>query len=231
MEYIFNESLFDGSVEALSILCWLLPSIAAVLLWNRKRSFPQKAVIWFSFGAFALEYFSSNRDLTEAVSNGTNSPFYHVGTVLLFWLLGRIYYASFSKIWQQRWRRYVLPGFTLFALVNAVWLDGFMNFPSLSIGLYSFTGILLPLLFMLTTLRTLAIPRLDKDPLFIAASGLLIYYSGNFLLWLFLSYINFDYEFFLSIYRVNSVLTILLNLFLMYAVIVPVSLQPKSLNP
>lgn len=230
MDYIFNKYLFDGSFSATTIFLWLSALVIVLITWKRKRSMVQKSVLWFVSAAFLLEYISSNRDLTGVISEGNNSPFYHIGVFFLFWLMSRIYYPAFGDLLRKRWKRFVLPGFVVFAIINAIWLDGFMNFPSLSIGLYSLTGIILPIFYMLKILRTLAIPRLDQDPLFIAASGLLIYFSGNFLLWLFLSYINFDYDFFYSIYRVNSVLTILLNVFLAYAVIIPVETLTKPFS-
>ncbi|MFT7120439.1 MAG: hypothetical protein ACJAZ9_000612 [Neolewinella sp.] len=64
------------------------------------------------------------------------------------------------------------------------------------------------------------VESLDRDPLFIVAAGVLIYFSGNFLLWIFLTYINFDRSFFYSIYNINSVLCLVLNLFLAGALLI-----------
>lgn len=225
MEYLLNQHLFTGKFENLGILAWLLPLLAGLFTWRRDRTYAQQAILWFAGGSLLLEYLSSNRDLTAVVSGGNNSPFFHLGVPILFWLMSRLYASGLGAWFPQRVYSFILIGFALFAVINAVWLDGFMSFPSLTVGVYSLFGILLPIVYMLTILRSLIVLRLDRDPLFIAASGMLIYFSGNFLLWIFLSYIIFDYDFFYSIYRVNTVLSILLNLFLMGAILLRIEPQ------
>lgn len=225
MEYLLNQYLFDGEFQSFGSLAWLFPLLAGLFTWRRLRTYVQRAVIGFAAGSFLLEYLSTNRDLTAAISGSNNSPFYHIGLPILFWLMSRLYIPEIGDWLSNRRYSIVLTGFGLFVVINALWGDGFMNFPSLSVGVYSLIGILLPIIYMLELLTSLAIPRLDRDPLFIAASGMLIYFSGNFLLWIFLSYINFEYDFFHSIYRVNTVLSILLNLFLTGVILLRVENQ------
>lgn len=228
MDYVFNRHLFSLKYESIGGLIWILPLLIALFTYYRERSEVQKAVIHFVAGSFLLEYISTNRDLTEAISNTNNAPIYHIGVPILFWLMSRIYLKAFNQWLSRRLYLIILSGFIGFVTVNAIWGDGFTNFPSLAIGVYSLFGILLPIMYMLGILRSLEVPRLDQDPLFITAAGMLIYFSGNFLLWLFFSYIDFDYIFFLSIYRVNTVLAILLNLFLIGAILVRT--KPKKIN-
>lgn len=223
-DYIFNRHFYAGQFEDIGSIIWILPLLIALFTYFRRRSRVQNAVVSFAAGSFLLEYISTNRDLTEAISNHNNSPIYHIGVPILFWLMSRIYLKVFNQ-WLPRWLYLaIIAGFALFSVANAIWGDGFTRFPSLTIGAYSLFGMLFPITYMLRLLQSLEVPRLDQDPLFIAATGMLIYFSGNFLLWLFFSYINFDYDFFHSIYRVNTVLAVLLNLFLTGAIL----LSPKT---
>ena len=220
IDYFLNEEIFQRGFQSVASLVWSLPLVVFFLFKKTTLSYAQKATLWFAAGALLLEYVSTDKEITQAISGNTNFPFYHVGTPVLFWLIMRIFTPIFGEGKWKPWYYFTLISFLSIAVINAFYLDGIMNFPNLTIGLYSLTGIVLPIVYMLILLRRLNIARLDRSPLFIAAAGMLIYFSGNFLLWLFLTYFNEDIVVFDAIYRVNGVLTILLNLFFTYAIII-----------
>lgn len=158
-----------------------------------------------------MEHVSTDIDLKHLFSPGTNSPWYHLGVPVLFFLLTRFYrvYLGGKPGYFLEW---VLPiVFSLLVIVLAINDEGFYKFPSIPIGIYSLTGMILSGGYFIYLLRSLAVKRLELDPLFWASTGFLLYYSGNFLLWLGLTFLTYDRNFFFSVYRINGALTILLN--------------------
>ncbi|WP_020569963.1 hypothetical protein [Neolewinella persica] len=167
-----------------------------------------------------MEHISTDPDLKYLFSPGTNSPWYHLGVPLLFFLLTR-FYRVYLKGRSGYYLEWLLPAmFTLLVIGLAIYDDGFYKFPSIPVGLYSLTGIILSGGYFIYLLRSLAVKRLELDPLFWASTGFLLYYSGNFLLWLGLNFLTYDRNFFDSIYRINGSLTILLNCLFVLALLI-----------
>jgi len=158
-----------------------------------------------------MEHVSTNPDLKNIFYPGTNSPWYHLGVPVLFFLLTR-FYRVYLKGKSGYFLQWILPAaFSSLVIALAVYDEGFYKFPSIPIGIYSVTGMILSGGYFVYLLRSLAIKRLELDPLFWVSTGFLLYYSGNFLLWLGLTFLTYDRNFFYSIYRINGSLTILLN--------------------
>lgn len=221
MKYLINEFFFEWRFSNLAAYTYCLPVLVALLSNGLPAASVRRHIVYFVTFAVLLEYFSTNRTLTADFFDKTNSPFYHVGTLILLGLLFAIYRQHLLVMAGKRVFWSLLTALWAVCTWNMIWGDGIMNFPSLSAGLYSLTGILLGISYLYRLMMTMEVARLEKDPLFLTTTGFLIYYSGNLLLWIFLTYFNtLSHQEFYSIYRVNGALTIFLNLMLTLAVLV-----------
>jgi hypothetical protein len=210
IKYFYNQRFEDFDFAIFSILTWLVPFFVG-LLSRRFQLREHRVIIAFTGFSFLLEHVSTNPDLKYLFYPATNSPWYHLGVPVLFFLLTR-FYRVYLKGKPGYFLQWVLPAvFSLLVIWLAVYDEGFHKFPSIPIGLYSLTGMILSGGYFVYLLRSLAVKRLELDPLFWVSTGFLLYYSGNFLLWLGLTFLTYDRNFFYSIYRINGGLTILLN--------------------
>ncbi len=149
----------------------------------------------------------------------TNYPWYHLLTPGLFLLMTRFFtdYLRERDLDRLTW---MLPAvYAVLVLLNAIWGDGFYTFPSGVVALYSLTGIVLAIGYFAHLLQSPEELYLERRPMFWIAAGLLIYFAGNFLLWLGLNELAGDAEVFHRIYAINRVSTILLNLTLSIALL------------
>jgi hypothetical protein len=220
MDYLINESLGKWQFSHLGIYSWLIPVAVVLLIRKERLDSLSKRILIFAVFSLLLEYFSTNQIILNDLFNGTNSPFYHVAVPIYFLLLVSIFYSYLLQIFRRNTIKLISLAFVLFCLGNSILGEGILSFPSFSIGVYSLLSIMLAIGYLFFLLQTMIVESLDRDPLFIVAAGVLIYFSGNFLLWIFLTYINFDRSFFYSIYNINSVLCLVLNLFLAGALLI-----------
>lgn len=165
-----------------------------------------------------MEHITWDADLKYLISADTNVSWYHLLLPPLYLLMTR-FFADYLKSSKYYWLPWALPvAFTLLVVLNALWGDGFWGFPGKVVGLYSLTGIILCIGYFIHTLQALTVPRLELQPMFWISAGLLIYFASNLLLWVGMSFIRYDAEFFSSVYRINGAVTILLNLFFTIAI-------------
>lgn len=213
------------------MLSWGIVPIVYLFVPRRKINTTKFRLLLFASYSFLMEYFCSNEDLLNDFLQGTNFPAYHVGTIILILLLGWIFSDHLKELLPPAFLILAAGAAVLFGVWNAVWGEGIMAFPNASIILYSLLGILLPISYLLVLLRTLAVERLEENTLFVAAVGLLIYYSGNFLMWLFFTFYLDNYEIYQSISRVSHVLTIIVVLFITSAILItPGTVKPQPVN-
>ncbi|TXF91629.1 hypothetical protein FUA23_00140 [Neolewinella aurantiaca] len=128
--------------------------------------------------------------------------------------------------------RWLLPlAFLILVILNIISEGGLEVFPSKIVGLYSIAGIILSVGYFLYLLRTLTDYYIERKPMFWVSSGLLIYFAGNFLLWIGLNFITYDRDFFYSIYRINSIVTVLLYVFFTIAIFLNPHDENKHRSP
>ena len=146
-----------------------------------------------------------------------NLPGAHLYTLVQFSLVLWIY----QELLVEQTRPWLFPTllvvFFSFVVWNGLYLDEFRNFNPHARGLQAV--ILLPLIlsYFYQLLRSLQIPRLEKEPLFWASAGFTIYFSGSLLIFLLSNYLLEAPETLRALYAVHSLLNILLNLFLVPA--------------
>jgi len=224
-ELVYNPRFWETGGNLVAGMSWFLPLIVGFLLsWHYNRE--QRKLLSFVGFSLIMEYVSSHPATVHLFAENTNSPWYHLGTPILFWLVWRIFQDYLSRL-LPTWLLYGIPLLVLlFAVWNAVWGNGFSQLPVYSIGLYSFTGIAIVIGYFGYLLYTLSVPRLEYEPLFWIAAALLVYFSGNCLLWLAITVVRDDRDVFFSIYRINGVLTLLMNIVFCYALY----LRPRTNN-
>lgn len=210
IKYFYNESIWPLDLFNISLLSWLLPLVFALLFkrWKRRE---HRNIIAFAGFALLLEHVSTDVDIKNLFIEGTNTPWYHLGIPVLFFLMTR-FFSVYLAGKKGHYLNIVLPSFFLvISIFAAVYNGGFYRFPTLTIGLYSLSGIILSIGYFIHLLRTLSVERMENEPRFWLSTGLLLYYSANFLLWTGLTFLDYDRDFFYSIYRINAGMTILLN--------------------
>ncbi|MEL7161153.1 MAG: hypothetical protein AAFN92_10380, partial [Bacteroidota bacterium] len=154
---------------------------------------------------------------------GTNSGWYHLLTPLLFWFMCRLQLGQVA-VAQRYLLQWVVPGiFALICLLNVLFITEFSRFPTVPVGVYAITGILLAIGYFLYLLRTPKTEYLEREPMFWVSTGMLVYYSANFLMWSALTFITYERFFFYSIYRVNTFATLFLNVLFSVAILLPKS--------
>lgn len=212
-KYLYNEQVWgvlEWKLRHYSQLFWVLPLLVA-LVFGRWKTRTQRAIILFSFTVAFLEHYSTDTDWQMLFNHVGTSPLYHIYSpifvLMLFYLFSK---ALFIGKHLLKW--WVVPVlFVVFAVANALWLDGFYNFPSNTAVAYSVFGISLSIGYFVKTINALEVAYLEREPMFWVSSGMLLYFSGSFLFWVCLNFLTYDVDFFFSIYAVNGWLAILLS--------------------
>ena len=210
----------------------LLPILVAVLTRHYKKPVHLKIILFSGF-SLIMEHLSTDDDTKNLFNENTNSPWYHLLTPLLFLLLTR-FFSEYLDRGKHKYLAWFLPlMFLVLVILNAFAEGGLSGFPSKIIGLYSILGIVLSVGYFLHLLGSLSDYYIEKRPMFWVSSGLLVYFAGNFLLWIGLNYLNYDTGFFYSIYRINSILTFFLYSFFTIAICLDLKTDlntPTNLN-
>lgn len=219
--YLYNEEFFQWrkDIFLFSDLFWAVTLVVGLVL--RRWRFPvHRRMLLFVGYSLLMEYVTSDMDWKLLFSTRGNSPLYHLFTPGLFWIL-TLQFTTTLFTGRLKPLRWVLPtAFLVLSVLNALLINGFYQFPSLTASLYAFTGITLCIGYLLHLLHTLTVERLELDPFFWFASGGLIYYSGTLLFLASVEYINYEKQFFASLFSVLRLLTILFNLALITALII-----------
>lgn len=83
----------------------------------------------------------------------------------------------------------LLAGFGVFAVANLLWMQGWNQFNSWTMGLQCLLLTLIVLLYLYGVFREGKVMRLERYPMFWVASGVLIYFAGNLFLFIFINYV------------------------------------------
>jgi hypothetical protein len=225
-EYLYHEEFWTWKLEIthLGLQSWLIPLFAS--LFVKKWTPVHLRILTFVVFSILMEHLSTDHQIEDFFHETSNAPWYHLLVPILFLLMSNLF-LPYLITGRYSWLRWSLPlAFFLIALPGIFDEVDFYEFPGLTVGLYSILGILIILTYFFYLLDSLTAIYLERLPMFWVASGLLIYLSGNFLLWVSIVVVEFDNVFFNSIYRLNGGFTILLNCFLTIALLI----NPQSEN-
>lgn len=144
-----------------------------------------------------------------------NLPFFHLYILIEALLLIHIFIQLYESHWRKlKWL--VLAGSFLIAwMLNITAISSMWIYPDYMLGLESVLILSLVLGWFRKMLREKKIRKPSRTFAFWMSSGLLIYFSGNFLLFVFSNFINDqEHSVFVAVWMVNTILVILL--YLMY---------------
>jgi hypothetical protein len=212
MDYLINPTAWDNlsTIRWWGQLSWLFPLITALLL-NRFKCKTHQRILVFVLFTIVMEHVSSHPLLVHFFHDATNSPWYHLGVPILFFLVSTFYWEVLFRN-QYRSLRWLLPlGFLVITAINTLGTGSFYRFPSIPVGIYSFAGISFAIAYFLHRLQSKELREPTQNPLFWVSTGFLVYYVGNILVWGTMNFLNQDHYIFTSIYRVIGVTTIFLN--------------------
>lgn len=211
MDVFVNERFLSYSLSSLSIWSWILPAILGAYYI---KSLPTELrwLLYLCIFSIVFEYFSATPFALNQFETPTNYPYYHLAVPVIFGFHLKIFQPVLSRVISGRIIPILLVFFALFCCWNAIWGDGLMHFNGNSLALLSSSCILIGIAFFIYLLRSLSTERPERSSLFWLSVGTVVYYSGSFLLWLAVEYINFSQAEFDSFYSIHSVLGILLRI-------------------
>lgn len=229
IDYLYDPKFWelDWTLLSISRKVLILPILVALFIGSFKHPVHKK-IIFFAGFSLIMEHCSRDADIKNLFHPDTNSPWYHLLTPLLFLLMTRFFSDYLDTGKNKIWPLVPFMLILLVTLYGGFLGPGFYVFPSVLIGLYSFFGILLSVGYFLYLLRSLNDYYIERNPMFWVSSGLLIYFAGNFLLWVGLNFLTYDRVFFSSIYQINSIVTILLYLFFTVAICLNPEIKTKT---
>lgn len=211
MNLFWNERFLTPTFSSISVWSWILPILLGLfyykLLYQELRW-----LLYFSIFSLAFEYFSGMPLAINVFETPTNYPYYHAVTPIFFGFHLLIFKPVIRETLPPKLISWLFAAFTLFCVWNAWWGDGLMNFNGNSLALLSVSCILIGITFFIYLLRMLTTERPERSAFFWLSVGTVIYYSGSFLLWLAVRYINFSRAEFYSIYDIHAALSIFLHL-------------------
>jgi hypothetical protein len=220
MDYLYNPEFWriEWNLSLLQAQSYLLPLLAGLLTWHVHRP-EHRRILAFVVYSLVMDHLARDADTEFLFHESTNSPWYHLLVPGLFFLMTR-FFADFFRDIGRPWLAWTLPlVFTVLVILNAIWGDGFYRFPAGVVALYSLTGIVLAIGYFAHLLQNLNELFLERQPMFWIAAGLLLYFAGNFLLWLGLNELVANVELFRRVYWINRVAVIILNLAFVIAIV------------
>ncbi|MBO3698070.1 hypothetical protein [Roseivirga sp. E12] len=180
------------SPEALNLvrisqLSILIPLV--LVLMSYKRFQPKKIllglVIVFTFGAEVIAFL-----IVEFVQEPNNLPVYHVLVILLFFLFNRLYKHILKDTIKGEVFDVLMVLFTVFAILNSLWLQPLNTFNSNTIVTASIIYVFLSLIHFRQFLQLSILKPLSGDWTFWLSAGLLLYHSGSLMLFFFVNYVE-----------------------------------------
>ncbi len=187
----------------------ILPSILAMIKWSDM----DRAQRWFAVLLWLIIVISFAGHIWTAVGYGNNLPFYYIYILVELIILLQIFKLMFGDSIQQRKWLILSLSFLMIWVVNVTYGEGWWVFPNKIRALEAIIIVTIIILWFLKMMRERVILFPYRTFEFWMCTGLLIFFSGNFLLFVFSNYVlNTELEVFMAIWKVNAILNILLYL-------------------
>lgn len=158
-----------------------------------------------------------------------NRPLFWSYTIMEFAFIASAYsFASSSEV-QRRAIRWLIVGFSLFAVGEIVFLLKPTDLNSLARSVETLLLITLALLYLRQLLEELRVEKLSRHPMFWLTVGVLVYFPGTFLLFATHNWFaaSLPSSIHYQIWVLNDVANIIFNLFIAVALWLPPD-QPQS---
>jgi len=219
MEPTLTQALFYHSWYSI----WL-PFIAGVVRFR-----------WLSHGQRWIFALVSLGLLTELGSGylaemyGNNMALSHIYVALEGLLISEIFFRSYPSLISRKWLRSLQVGYVVFVIINGLFIQEMLAYNSYSRLMEALLMPPLAITFLAQVLRRLDVPRLERHPLFWVSIGILCYFSGNLLLFVYAEYVQgAGHEIFLAIWAIHGALMMLLYFSYFIALLCPRKVQPSQ---
>ena len=190
----------------------LLPAMIAVFKWKDLNHYQK----WFGMMLWFIVVISFSSRLWTMYTGGNNLPLYYLYILGECLLLLHIFKIMFSNPGNHWWRMAMI-GFTIIWMVDICTGKGWWVFPDYIRTLEASIVIVIVVAWFLKMLREKKILQPAKTFEFWMSAGLLIFFSGNFLLFAFPRVmLDAGKEVFEAIWIVHAILNIIL--YLMYSI-------------
>lgn len=200
----------------LSAYSILVPILIGGLAWSTHDQ-SQRLLFWLVLISGLFEVLAL---VVGALLDLRNLPLLHLFTIIQTVLLAKLYQQHLQPLIAPRTMNMIIISFIVIASLGAIYADGLLRFNSSARVLESLLLIIFSLLYFYKTLRELKIKRLEQEPIFWISTGILIYFSGNFLIFICCNYIITSNPFLFTAWGLHAILNICLNLLFTIALLV-----------
>lgn len=191
----------------------IIPAIFAIVKWPKMDAFHR----WFAVLLWLIVIISFSGRIWTMMGYGNNLPFYYIYILVEFFILIRVFQLMLGAQIKTKYCMILGSIFLMAWLLNVSTGEGWWVFPDRIRALEAIIILILVILWFLKILREKMILVPYKTFEFWMCTGLLIFFSGNFLLFVFSNYVLATEEaVFRAIWKVNAILNILL--YIMYTV-------------
>lgn len=198
-------------IEDIAFYIPLLPALFALVKWKSMNASQR----WFAILLWVIIIISfSGRIWTLKTDLWTvkisNLPFFHVYILVEYLLLLQVFRLFFKgSIKDQIWLL-LAAGFTTFWLINVLFLEGWWAFPDYIHVLEAVVLLVIISTWFRKMLKEKVILKPERTFEFWVCAGLLIFFSGNLVLFIFPKFMLDHAGLFRAIWRLNSILIIVL---------------------
>ena len=197
---------------------FFVPLITGLIRWKRLSGGQKVLVAYIGF----VILFSIIAEIVGR-TYGTNLPLYHFYTFVEFFTLFYLFWRSMRRIPQPL---FILPALVFAGIGIWTWVIDGLAVPVMSRTAASVILIGFSLLFFYNALRYLEYQRIEHTFMFWMSGAVLLYFTGNLLLYVFGDYIaQASDKVFFTVWSIHALLNIVL--YLLYAV----ALLWKDLTP
>ena len=167
-------------MEQSTLLLLLFPLAIAIIRWGL---LPRPLRI-LAVGLACMAVFIAILTV-RPLSGADEGMLWHSYTVVQTLFLGSVYYYDFQVRWQRQAVVAALAGFLVFALLDWLWLERNQPVHAYTHTLQSTLLMSFGLLYFYQLARHMPAIRLENDPFFLVTSGIVMYFSGTVLLYVF----------------------------------------------
>lgn len=207
------EEKISWLISDISIYSPAIPFIAGLICFYRLR-IDQKAIFQIAICSIIAEvaaYFIIRADGNQAI-------IYLIFSLIEYGILSYIFASGIRPFLSSSFFWSMSVFFFLFFLFEIIFLSGIARFNAYSTAIESLIIIAYALIFFYKTLKELKIRHLEQEPLFWLSTGVLLYFSSSFFIFLFTNYVSSSNRVLFIIWGIHAIFNILLNVFYSIAI-------------
>lgn len=213
------------SIADIAFFIPLLPALLSLVKWKSLNASQR----WFSILLWLIILISFSGYLWNLKTKQNNMPFFHVYILVEYLMLIQIFKLFFKGYIKDRIWLLLAVGYSTIWFVNVIFLEGWWAFPDYIHILEALVLLVIIAIWFRKMLKEKVIKKPERTFEFWVCAGLVIYFSGNLLIFIFSkSLIGYGNEVFYAIYNFNSALIILL--YIIYTVALLWMKKAKTLS-